>query len=534
MVTITPGKKCCLIVIDGWGLSTDHSKNYNAHTCAPSDAICIAKTPTMDYLGKEYPNCTLAAHGNAVGLPDGLMGNSEVGHLNLGAGRVVYQDIVRIEMSINDGSMASNAALIDAFKVAMKSNGRLHFIGLLSDGGVHSHINHLKALLKYAKETGVPSSFIHAITDGRDTNPTSATNYLSDIMNYMKMLHYGKIATVMGRYYAMDRDKRWERTKIAFDAMTNGEIGENVKESELLDTIKKRASRKVSPETDEFLHPLIVSMDGLIRDNDVLVFFNFRSDRMRQLVASFGQAPTKFTPNVARPNNIHLTCMTRYSHDFDFPVISPPQRLDNVLTEWLSKYNCRQYHVAETEKYAHVTFFFNGGREAPFPAEDRLMIPSPKVATYDLLPSMSVDQVAEKVADGVRSGLYSFVMCNFAPPDMVGHTGKFEPTVKAIEATDQAIKVVWEACKEKDYALLITADHGNAEKMLDTAGQPHTAHTCSPVPLIVITDKYDDKFPKLELNLPTQRSAALCDVAPTILSIMGLPQPSEMTGTSLL
>jgi 2,3-bisphosphoglycerate-independent phosphoglycerate mutase len=511
-------QKCCLIVIDGWGVSSPSSS-----VCG--DAIKMAKTPVMTKLLDKYPNTKLEAHGRAVGLPAGLMGNSEVGHLNIGAGRVVFQDIVRIELAIETGEMERNIILINAFEKA-KITGRLHLIGLVSDGGVHSHINHLKALLKYAKNAEIPHTFVHAITDGRDTAPTSAIGYLKDLTDYMKEIGYGKLATVIGRYYAMDRDKRWERTKIAFDALTT-DSGEHVSLSSLFEEIKGRYSL-AEPERDEFLKPMIVEEDGRIKDGDAVIFFNFRSDRMRQIVASFGLGREKlnFTP-IKYPQNLSITCMTSYNPEFSFPIISPPQQLNNVLAEWLSKQATSQFHTAETEKYAHVTFFFNGGREVTFPGEDRRMIPSPKVATYDLKPKMSVAEVAESVSDALGSGEYPFVMCNFAPPDMVGHTGKLEPTIRAVEATDAAIGHVFEACEKYGYTLVITSDHGNAEKMLSESGGEHTAHTCASVPLIITNIR-------CKLQNPPNRSAALCDVAPTILSLMGLPIPSDMTGISIV
>lgn len=521
--------KCCLIVIDGWGLpSTDDADGK-------SDAIRAARTPVMDRLQSNgFLNCALAAHGRAVGLPADLMGNSEVGHLNIGAGRVVFQDIVRIEVALEEGTMASNAVLQEAWKRAKNSTGRVHFIGLVSDGGVHSHINHLRALLRYAKEAGIPSSYVHAITDGRDTAPKSATGFLANLQSYLTDdLQYGRLATVMGRYYAMDRDKRWERTKIAFEAMIGGLGGRSVSESELISTIETGYQGE-SPLTDEFLTPLILDSQGTIRDNDVIIFFNFRSDRMRQIVSALGLGPDQlpFTAKCSYPQGLHLVCMTRYNADFPFPVLSPPQSLDNVLAEWLSHQGLAQYHVAETEKYAHVTFFFNGGREVKFPGEDRHMVPSPRVATYDLAPAMSVAAVAEEVARAIKapSSPYAFVMCNLAPPDMVGHTGCWEPTVKAVEATDEAIGRILAACEEAGYTLVITADHGNAERMVSESGQPHTAHTCAPVPFIIANQKAHVQY----LRMPSDRPPALCDVAPTLLTLMGLPSAPEMTGTSLV
>jgi 2,3-bisphosphoglycerate-independent phosphoglycerate mutase len=505
--------KCCLIVIDGWGVSPSNGAG---------DAIKAAKTPNMTRLAQEYPHIELTAHGRAVGLPTGLMGNSEVGHLNIGAGRPVFQDIVRIELSLEEGAMEQNIVLLEMFKQAKEGNGRLHLVGLASDGGVHAHIEHLKSLLSYANNAKIPQVFVHAITDGRDTAPTSAAGYIDDISAFIHKLDNCKLATVVGRYYAMDRDKRWERTKVAFDAFVSGD-GTVLKDP--VSEIKARYALP-EPERDEFLKPIITDTDGRIRDGDVVIFFNFRSDRMRQIVSSLGLGRGRLQFEAKDSPNVSIACMTSYNAEFPFPVLSPPQKLTNVLAEWLSKQNVAQFHTAETEKYAHVTFFFNGGREETFEGEERRMVESPKVATYDLQPEMSVAQVADSVIEALDTGNFPFVMCNFAPPDMVGHTGKYIPTIKAVEATDEAIGRVYEACKRTGYTLLITSDHGNAEKMISENGGEHTAHTCQPVPFIV-TDC------KIALNSPTNRTAALCDVAPTILSLLHLPIPSEMTGSDL-
>ncbi|PJF20099.1 2,3-bisphosphoglycerate-independent phosphoglycerate mutase [Paramicrosporidium saccamoebae] len=505
--------KCCLIVIDGWGVSPANGAG---------DAIKAAKTPNMTRLAQDYPHIELTAHGRAVGLPTGLMGNSEVGHLNIGAGRPVFQDIVRIELALEEGNMEKNAVLIEMFNRAKGGNGRLHFVGLVSDGGVHAHMDHLKCLLGYAKNAQVPQVFVHAITDGRDTAPTSAAGYIENILSLIKTLDNCKLATVVGRYYAMDRDKRWERTKVAFDAFVSG-VGTALDDP--VSEIKARYAR-FEPERDEFLKPIITDTDGRIRDGDVVIFFNFRSDRMRQIVSSLGLGRDKLQFEAKEYPKVSIACMTSYNAEFPFPVLSPPQKLSNVLAEWLSKQNVAQFHTAETEKYAHVTFFFNGGREVTFDGEERRMVESPKVATYDLQPEMSVAQVADSVIEALNTAKFPLVMCNFAPPDMVGHTGKYLPTIKAVEATDEAIGRVYEACKRTGYTLLITSDHGNAEKMISEDGGEHTAHTCQPVPFIV-TDR------TITLHRPADRAAALCDVAPTILSLLHLPIPPEMTGADL-
>ncbi|KAJ1733184.1 hypothetical protein LPJ61_001679 [Coemansia biformis] len=473
----------------------------------------------MDGFEKDQQFTTLAAHGRAVGLPAGLMDNSEVGHLNIGAGRVVYQDIVRIDLALEEKQFGATDAIKGAFENAKAGNKRLHLCGLVSDGGVHAHIKHLVGLLEAAKEAGVPTTYVHFFADGRDTSPRSATTYLAELQAAMAELEYGKLATIVGRYYAMDRDKRWERVQVAFDAMTKGH-GE--KSSDPLKTIEERYAKN---ETDEFLKPIIVDSDGVIGDNDTIFFFDFRSDRMREIAQAFGVKPAAFESRV--PEGLHIATMTQYKSDYTFPVAFPPQKMTDVLAEWLAKQGVAQMHIAETEKYAHVTFFFNGGTEAQFSGEDRDLIPSPKVATYDMMPEMSSLEVGEKVAAEIGTGKYPFVMCNFAPPDMVGHTGDYDAACKAIEATDKAIGCIYRACKEHGYTLFVTADHGNAEKMLSDDGTtPHTAHTCSRVPFVMTSsDKkfvaYDDKH-------------ALCDVAPTILRFMGLEAPDSMTGHSLL
>ncbi|CAJ0769541.1 10613_t:CDS:2 [Entrophospora sp. SA101] len=436
----------CLICIDGWGISSGDSTG---------DAILNADTPIMDKFKVEYPYTTLEAHGLAVGLPDGLMGNSEVGHLNIGAGRIVYQ---------------------------------------VSDGGVHSHINHLICLLESAKSIGICDAYVHFFGDGRDTDPRSSDKYLEQLQKVSGEINYGKIATMTGRYYAMDRDKRWERIKIAVD-----------------------------DETDEFLKPIIVNEEGLIKDNDTLFFFNFRSDRMRQIVQTLGISPPPFEIEI--PKNLHITTMTRYKTEFSFPVAFSSQIMDNILAEWLSKNKIPQCHVAETEKYAHVTFFFNGGVEKQFELECRHLIQSPKVATYDLKPEMSALEIAEKVVEEITCGKFPFIMCNLANPDMVGHTGIYEAAVKAVETTDKVIGLIYEACKKNNYILFVTSDHGNAEQMKGEDGNPHTAHTCNPVPFVMTSKNH---------SFTESAKGALCDVAPTILDVMGLEIPKEMTGTSLL
>ncbi|KAI0779042.1 cofactor-independent phosphoglycerate mutase [Trametes elegans] len=511
--------KVCLIVHDGWGIAPE--KNMKG------DAISAGDTTNMDAIAKEHSHRTLHAHGLAVGLSDGLMGNSEVGHLNIGAGRIVWQDIVRIDVAIKKRQFHKNETILESFNRAKDGNGRLHLLGLVSDGGVHSHINHLYALLETAKEVGLKDVYIHFFGDGRDTAPRSAAGYLKDLQAFIEKEQIGEVATIVGRYYAMDRDKRWERIKIAVDGLVRGE-GEKTD-----DAVKTIEERYKKDETDEFLKPIIVDGDaGRIKDGDTLFFFNYRSDRMREISSIFGLPDKPIEIEV--PKDLSITTMSRYNADFPFHVAFPPQAMTNVLAEWLSKQGVKQAHVAETEKYAHVTFFFNGGVEKQFAAEERHMIPSPKVATYDKDPKMSVQGVADKVAELVRKREHEFVMCNFAPPDMVGHTGVYEAAVEAIGYTDKAVATVYKACEEAGYILLITADHGNAEQMINPeTGAPHTAHTTNPVPFIMTGDPKEFKFIEDKKD-GEEEEGALCDVAPTVLDILGLPKPEEMTGHSLL
>ncbi|KAF9523942.1 phosphoglycerate mutase [Crepidotus variabilis] len=535
--------KVCLIVHDGWGIAAEKGLE--------GDAIEAADTTNMDLIAEKHAARTLLASGTAVGLSDGLMGNSEVGHLNIGAGRIVWQDIVRIDMSIKKRQFHKNEAILESCKRAKEGTGRLHLIGLVSDGGVHSHISHLFALLETAKEQGVPHTYVHFLGDGRDTAPRSSAKYAQELLDFIKKLGYGEIATVIGRYYAMDRDKRWERVKIAIDGLVKGE-GEKVQDGQegVVKAIEANYEKDV---TDEFLRPIIVNGDeGRIKDEDTLFFFNYRSDRMREISSVFG-LPDK-PMEVTIPQDLHISTMSRYNAEFPFAVAFPPQAMTNVLAEWLAKQKTKQAHIAETEKYAHVTFFFNGGVEKQFDEETRHMIPSPKVATYDKQPSMSAQGVADKVAEVLAEGDQDFVMCNFAPPDMVGHTGIFDAAVEAVSATDKAVGTVYEAAQKHGYVLLITADHGNAEQMKDLkTGNPHTAHTTNVVPFLMagkdLKFKADkvvkqegeeqrkeevEKQKQIDEKEEEEDPPALCDVAPTVLAIMGLPIPKEMTGRSLL
>lgn len=509
--------KVCLIVIDGWGISED--KNGNA--------ILNANTPVMDKLSADKSRyLTLDASGEAVGLPAGLMGNSEVGHLNIGAGRVMYQDILRINKDCRSGNVVNNPFFVEACQRAIKNGGRLHLLGLVSDGGVHGHIEHLVAMLNAAKKLQVPNAYVHFFADGRDTPPKSGLKYMKDLAEKMKEIEYGQIVSVMGRYYAMDRDKRWERIKVAYDGLVEGE-GDQVSVSsyDYGNLFNKVEERYGSGQTDEFLTPIILNKEATIRDNDTLMFFNFRADRMRQITETFGlklnfEAKTKL-------KNLELFTMNQYKKEFPFKMLYPPVKPVNVLAEAISKAKVGQFHCAETEKYAHVTFFFNGGQEAEFEGETRMMVQSPKVATYDLDPEMNAAGVADEMCKAIESNKYQFVMCNFAPPDMVGHTGKYEPTLKAVEITDKSIGRIAEACSKHNYIMLVTADHGNAERMIDEKGGPVTSHTTNRVPFILYNSG-DKTYSQVSHN------AALCDVAPTVLKLMGIAKPVEMDGQSLL
>ncbi|CCA67848.1 probable phosphoglyceromutase [Serendipita indica DSM 11827] len=507
--------KVCLIVHDGWGISDVEKGN----------AVKAGNTETMDKLANEYAYRTIAAHGLAVGLSDGLMGNSEVGHLNIGAGRIVWQDIVRIDQSIRKKQFHKSEVIRASMQHAKDGNGRLHLLGLVSDGGVHSHNTHLYALLETAKEMEVPECYVHFFGDGRDTAPRSAKKYAEELLDFIKNLGYGEVSTVVGRYYAMDRDKRWERVKIAVDGLVSGE-GQQT--DDLLQLIEEKYKEN---QTDEFLKPIICGSEGSrIKEGDTLFFFNYRSDRMREIVSVFGLEPKPMEVTV--PKDLHITTMSRYNTEFPFPIAFPPQGMSDVLAEWISSKGLKQAHIAETEKYAHVTFFFNGGVEKQFEQEERFLINSPKVATYDLQPQMSAPEVAEKVAEVVKTKEYDFVMCNFAPPDMVGHTGKLEAATEAISHTDKAVNTIYQACKEAGYVLAITADHGNAEQMINPdTGAPHTAHTTNPVPFIIVSESKEFSFAE---DPKDAEEGALCDVAPTVLAIMGLDQPADMTGRSLL
>lgn len=497
-----------LVILDGYGLSDKKEGN----------AILSAKTPNFDRLFSTYPHSVLEASGMSVGLPEGQMGNSEVGHLNIGAGRIVYQDLTRITKSIQDGDFSRNPTLIRAIENSKKNDSSLHLMGLLSDGGVHSHNTHLYSLLEMAKEHGLSSVFVHAFLDGRDVPPKSALSYIVEAEKKMKELG-GKFATISGRYFAMDRDKRWDRVEKAYDAMTMG-----------MGAVAESASIAVQNayelgETDEFVIPTVIKGNiepsPIISDNDSVIFFNFRSDRAREITRAFTIDNLSDFKRRIYPHTLFV-CMSQYDETFNLPVAFPPESLKNIFTDILSKKHLRQLRIAETEKYAHVTFFFNGGREEPVEGEERILVPSPRVATYDLQPEMSAYPVTDEVEKAVSSGKYDVIILNYANLDMVGHTGVFDAAVTAVEIIDNCIGRVEKAVLAAGGLLILTADHGNAEQMLDGSGGIQTAHTCDPVPFLLC-----DTGAKL-------RNGILADIAPTILDILGIEKPTEMTGKSLI
>jgi 2,3-bisphosphoglycerate-independent phosphoglycerate mutase len=500
-----------LIVIDGFGCRKE--REYNA--------VAQAETPRFDRLYRESPWTTLEASGEAVGLPAGQMGNSEVGHLNIGAGRVVDQDIVRISRAVDRQELRKNPVLVDA----VKKSRAIHFAGLLSDGGVHSLQSHLHGLIDAALALGAREVYVHAILDGRDTPPKSAEKYLSDLIAFLKDKPNARLATIIGRYFTMDRDKRWDRVQRGYDLMTLG-VGTETKNP--IETLRRFYEQSV---TDEFMEPIsVVAADGShrgrIEDGDALVFFNFRADRMRQIVTAFKDDDFSGFERAVR-RKIQLITMNQYHEDFDLPVLFPPVEVKNHLGAVLSRAGLKQLRIAETEKYAHVTFFFNGGSDAQSPGEERVLIPSPKVATYDKKPEMSLPEMTDRVVKEIEGRKYDVIIMNIANPDMVGHTGVMDAAVKAVHFTDEAIDKILNAVQKVGGVALITADHGNSELMFDEkSGQPHTAHTTNPVPLILFDPK--KRFGSL------RRGGALENVAPTILAILGIDQPKEMTAESLL
>jgi len=499
-----------LLILDGWGTSEGIDHN----------AIAAANKPVWDRLWSSYPHTLIRTSGSAVGLPGGQMGNSEVGHLNLGAGRVVYQEFTRIGRSIRTGSFFSNRTLTDAVDQAVEGGGAVHILGLLSPGGVHSHEGHIHAMTKLAVERGVQRVYIHAFLDGRDMPPKSAEASLLAMDEVCRELGRGRIASVIGRYYAMDRDHRWDRIRRAYDLLTLGQA-----EHRAASAVEALEAAYARDETDEFVQATVIGEPVTVQDGDVVINMNYRSDRARQITRAFIEPDFAGFERGAVPELAAFVSLTEYSKDFDIPVAYPPERLENTFGEYIANLGLHQLRIAETEKYAHVTFFFNGGVETPNEGEDRILVPSPKIATYDLQPEMSAHEVTDRLVEAIGSGRYDAIICNYANGDMVGHTGKFDAAVQAIEVLDGCLGRVTEATLAAGGELLITADHGNAEQMLDpTVQQPHTAHTLNPVPLIYVGSGAS----------ALKENGALCDVAPTLLQIMGLPQPAAMTGRSLL
>ena len=522
-----------LTILDGWGYSPRTEAN----------AIALARKPTYDKLLAEFPNTLLHASDHFVGLPDGQMGNSEVGHLNIGAGRVVRMDITRIDALIASGEFFTHPVIVDALQRAAKGGRQLHLFGLVSDGGVHSHQNHLYALLQAAKQQGLEKVFVHAFMDGRDTLPTSGAAYLASLEQKMREYQIGKIASVSGRYYAMDRDRRWEREKLAFDAMVKGHA-EGGAYADPIARVKESYNNGI---TDEFIVPFVVTDEhghphGVIRDDDVCIMFNYRADRARQITRVLGRNSniTKMAgldlvgaddldiiiPRSEVPKNLHYVCMTQYDKNYALPMIILPESMENLLANLLAQAQLRNLRIAETEKYAHVTYFFNGGIETPFPGEDRLLIPSQKVATYDLMPEMSAAGIADGVIKAVQDATFDLLVVNFANADMVGHSGQLAPTIKGVETVDACLGMVYSAIRQYGGSLLITADHGNAEMMVDpVTGGPHTAHTTNPVPFIYVSED----APQYKLR----PDGSLRDISPTVLSMLGLDQPHHMSGGDL-
>jgi 2,3-bisphosphoglycerate-independent phosphoglycerate mutase len=496
-----------LTIMDGYGLAP-----------AENNAIAKANTPNIDKIFSENPITQIEASGLAVGLPEGQMGNSEVGHTNIGAGRVVYQDLTRITKSIKDGDFFENVQLNEAVENAIKNNSALHLLGLLSDGGVHSHITHMYAVLKLAKKKGLKEVYVHAFLDGRDVAPTSGAGFIADTQKEMEEIGVGKIATVMGRYYAMDRDNRYERVEKAYAAMV---YGEGAEETDPAAAVRKSYEDGV---TDEFVLPMVIKGGKNISKNDSVIFYNFRPDRAREITRTLVDDEFAHFERRYGKFNLCYVCMTEYDATIkNVKIAFALDEIKNTLGEYIAANNLKQLRIAETEKYAHVTFFFNGGLEKPYDNEDRILVSSPKVATYDLQPEMSEPEVAVKVVEAIKSLKYDVIILNFANCDMVGHTGIFEAAVKAVEAVDEGVGKVYEAIKAVDGIMLITADHGNAEKMYDEKGEPFTAHTTNLVPFCVVNH-----------NCKLSKGGKLADIAPTMLHILNLVQPKEMTGKSLI
>jgi len=497
--------------MDGWGLGK----------VASADAIQNAKTPFVSSLYSKYPNSTLITCGEAVGLPDGQMGNSEVGHLNLGAGRIVYQELQRINVAVRDGSFATNEVLLNAIRFAKKNNKPLHLLGLVSNGGVHSHIDHLKAITDVCKKEDLSDVYIHAFTDGRDCDPKSGLGFIKELQEHLNN-SVGKIASVSGRYYAMDRDKRWERIKLAYDALVNG-VGE--KATDAIEAVENSYSKNV---TDEFIKPSVIIAEdqqplAKIKDGDVAICFNFRTDRCREITQVLTQMD--LADHAMKKLSLNYTTMTEYDKTYkDVNVVFETDNLNNTLGEILQQHGLKQIRIAETEKYPHVSFFFSGGREKPFDGEKRIMIASPKVATYDLKPEMSAFEVTDALLPEIKNKTADFICLNYANADMVGHTGIWEAAIKAVETVDKCVSQIVTTGLENGYTTFLTADHGNSDYMINEDGSPNTAHTMNPVPLFIIDNEFKGKV----------KPGKLGDIAPTILTMMQLPIPKEMTGEVLI
>lgn len=505
-------KRVLLCIMDGWGINTNTKIDKY-------DATKLAPPVNVERLKKEGNWTKIHADSEYVGLPNGQMGNSEVGHLNLGAGRVVYQELTKINKSIREGDFFKNERFLEAVAHAKKNDSSLHLMGLVSEGGVHSSMDHIFALIKFASEQGLKKVYLHAFLDGRDTPPKSACTYLEKVETELKKYDLPPVATVSGRYWAMDRDNRWDRVEKAYNCLL---LNEGLTAASSIEAVKQSYEKG---ENDEFVLPTSINGENSrIQDNDSIIFFNFRPDRARELTKAIKFVSFSGFERKAVRKNVFFVTMTQYDETFDFPIAFPPQRLSNILGDILDAKGIKQFRTAETEKYAHVTFFFNGGVEEPKKLETRVLVPSPKVATYDLQPEMSAKQVCEKVLEAEANSEYGFILVNFANPDMVGHTGDLKAAIKACNVVDECVGKVADKAKEMGITMLLTADHGNAEVMADEAGAPHTAHTTNEVPFVVINGG----------DIKLKEDGALCDVAPTILKIMGIEQPEEMTGKSLI
>jgi len=503
------GKKALLMILDGWGIGNK----------GKGDVIYNTPTPYMDYLNQNYPHSQLLTCGENVGLPDGQMGNSEVGHLNIGAGRIVYQDLVKINRACQDGSILKNKEIVSAYTYAKEQGKNVHLMGLTSNGGVHSSLDHLFKLIEIGKEYGVKNTFVHCYMDGRDTDPQSGKGFIQQVTDECKKAGNAAIASIVGRFYAMDRDKRWERVKVGYDLIVKGEG------KQATDMVKAMQESYDEGVTDEFIKPIHnATVDGTIKEGDVVIFFNYRNDRAKEITIALTQQDMPEQGMMTIPG-LQYYCMTPYDASFKgVHILFPKENVEQTLGEYLSKKGLKQLHTAETEKYAHVTFFFNGGREAPYDGEERVLVASPKVQTYDLKPEMSAFEVKDKLVAAIREDKYDFIVVNFANGDMVGHTGVYEAIEKAVVAVDQCVNEVVEAAKATGYETVIIADHGNADNALNPDGTPNTAHSLNPVPFIYVTENKQAKVV----------DGVLADVAPSILHIMGLEQPKEMTGKCLI